>query len=164
MCPADIAAVKHFRQKLRKLVDIVGSENQIHKAIAFFDFFNHGKLLHHTAAKSHLHVMVFLFQAVDVAQAAINSLVGIVPYGTGIVNNKIRVFVLRRQITDAFKNPGQLFRIPGIHLTPESYHRRSKRTPQAFALRFHIPAAFCHKIVLTGRFVFRRLRIYIYFI
>ena len=59
-------------------------------------------------------------------ETAVYPLVCVVPDGAGVVNDKIRVFILREHIADALKNPGELFRIPGVHLTPESHYSRGQ--------------------------------------
>ena len=69
----------------------MGAENQVHKTVAFSYFFNDAGLLHHTAAQSNFHVGIFLLKALYFAQSAVNTLVGIVSYGTGIEDDKIRI-------------------------------------------------------------------------
>lgn len=69
----------------------MGTENQVHKTVAFSYLFDDAGLLHHTAAESNFHVGIFLLKALHFAQSAVNTLVGVVSYGTGVENDEIRI-------------------------------------------------------------------------
>ena len=84
--------------------------------------------MHHTAAQTDHHMRVFLFQAVKIAQPAIDPLVCIFSYGTRIVDNKICVMFITFLVTDRFKDAFKLFGIPGIHLAAEGVDTEGERS------------------------------------
>ena len=110
----------------------MGSKDQIHKAVAFPDLFNHCRFLHHAAAQSDLHMRIFLFQSIQIAKSSIDSLIGIVPDGTGIVNNKISLFLLYQFIAHLFQDTGKLLGIPCIHLAPEGNYTAGRFSAKLF--------------------------------
>ena len=97
------------KQKFCQLVDIVGSENHIHKAVRLLDFFNHLIFLHHAAAKADEHAGIFLFQAVQIAQTAIYPLICIFADCTGIIEDQIGLLRICLYKARLQKNPLQLF-------------------------------------------------------
>ena len=70
----------------------MGSEDQVHKRIALSDLVDISLLLHHAAADCHLHVGIFLFEMADPSQTPESPLVGVVSDGTGVKDDKIRIF------------------------------------------------------------------------
>ena len=135
----------------------MGTEDQIYKRVAFLQLFHHLRLLHHTAAQSDHHMGVFLFQAVEIAQSSINSLIGVFPDRTGIVDDKIRVFVFCLHIADTLQHTGKFFRVPRIHLTAKC-HRAGRQWPsQLFLLFLDQLTCLFHKPVLSFRLFYGRL-------
>ena len=109
-------------QQLRQPVDIVRSEDNIHKSIAFFDFLYDLRLLHHAAAQRHNHLRILFFKCFLISQTAVNLLVCIITDRTGIVQYKIRCLFLNDLISDLLQNSPQLFRVSCIHLAAEIYY------------------------------------------
>ena len=105
----------------------MGAENQIHKTVAFAYLFNRTILLHHAAAQSHLHARPLFLQAVDIAQPPIDSLIRIIPDGAGVIDVKVTVFLFCQRVSGQFQDPGQLFRVPCIHLAAKGGHAGCKR-------------------------------------
>ena len=56
--------LEHGHQKLRELKNIVGTEDQIHEAVALCDLLDHRLFLHHTAAESNFKMGLISFHAV----------------------------------------------------------------------------------------------------
>ena len=138
----------------------MGSENQINKVIALFQFFHYLRLLHHTAAQSNHHMRIFLFRPSQLSQAAVYSQVCIFPDCTCIINHKICFFfLLCLLITDFFQNTGKFFRISGIHLAAEGRNTESKRPSCLFLHFFQMFSCSLYKIILSFRFRCRDLRI-----
>ncbi len=82
----------------------MGAENQINKGIALFQLLNHRRFLHHTAAEGNLHLGIAALVSVQLTQPAIDPLVGVIPYGTGVENHKIRMLVFREQVSRLFQD------------------------------------------------------------
>ena len=143
--------------QLCKLIDIVGAEDQIYKRIAFLQLFHHLRLLHHTAAQSDHHMGIFLFQAMEIAKPSINSLIGVFPDRTGIVDDKVCIFVFCLHISDTLQHTGKFLRVPRIHLTSKSHCAGSQRPSQLLFLFLDQLTCLLHKPVLSFRLLCRRL-------
>ncbi len=81
------ALLLHHRQvqKLRKFIDIVRPENQVHKREALLDSFHCLRFLHHAAAECDKHIRMLPPVGHDLSQMPVNLVVGIFAHGAGIV-------------------------------------------------------------------------------
>ena len=81
------AVLRHaLIEQLRQLKDIVRAEDQIHEAIALSDLLHYSLLLHHAAAERDNHPRMLLLQAVQVAQAAIDTQIRVLANRAGIID------------------------------------------------------------------------------
>ena len=124
-------------QKFGKLEDIMRSKNQIHKRVAFPDFFHHLRFLHHTAAQSDHHMGILLFQAVQIAQMSIHFQIGVLPHCAGVIEHQVSVIFLPFCKTGLLQNSLQFLRIPGVHLTAEGNAAKPEDMPEFISLFFH---------------------------
>ena len=149
---------QHSYQQFGKFKNIMGAKDQIYKRITFLQLLHHIRLLHHAAAESDLHMRIFLFVSMKHAQSAIDPQVGIFPDGTGIINDKVRILVLRLLVSCFFQDPQQFFRIPGVHLASESGNAAGQRTAQfPFFAGGQLSGPF-QEIILPLRLLHRRGR------
>ena len=100
---------------------------------------------------------ILFFDTAQSSKPSINLLIGVVPHGTGIINDKIRMFIFRDLIADFLQNTSEFFAVTCIHLTTEGFDAGQKRASGFFFSFFDVPAAFLYKIVLAHGF-FRRRR------
>ena len=98
----------------------MGAENEVDKAITLLYLFDIGLFLHHAAADRDLHSLAVLFEMSGPSEPAEDTLVGVVPDCTGVINKKISVFRRCLFKTGTPENTDDLLRIPGVHLTSES--------------------------------------------
>ena len=155
---------KPFPHKLCQLKDVVGAKNNVHKPIALFYLLHHLGFLHHAAAQGDEHVGILLFQRVQIAQVTVYPLVGIFPDCAGVIEDKIRMLVLCLQKANPAQDPHKFFRVAGVHLAAEGLSKKAWAT-SVFPFKLPDPLpAFCHEVVLSGRFFCGRLCIHIYFI
>ena len=78
----------------------MGSEDQIHEPVTLLELVHYRCFLHHTAAEGNLHVRIFFLIAMQHSQTSIHTQVGIFTNCTGIVDDKICLFILCLHITD----------------------------------------------------------------
>ena len=139
-------------QQFREFKDIVGPENEIHETIAFFQLLHHFRLLHHAAAQRDHHMGIFLFDPAKLSQAAVDALVCIFPDRTCIVDDEIRLLLIRFfHVADALQDAGQLLGIPGVHLASEGGYAKSKRPAGRLRHFLKICLCFLYIIVLALR-------------
>ena len=81
------AGCKRTIEKLRELVNIMGTEYKIHKRIILPDLFHYMLLLHHTSEKNDFHIRMHAFDAFQMSQMTVDLLVRILTDGTGIVDH-----------------------------------------------------------------------------
>ena len=99
------------------------SEDQVDKGIALFDLLHNMLFLHHAAAETDDHISLFLLDAVQMTETAVDVLVCIFTDCTGVVNDKVRlVLIVRILKAGCGENSPDLFGIAGVHLTPERRH------------------------------------------
>ena len=147
----------------------MGAENQIHEPITLLQLLHHRRFLHHAAAQGDFHMGIFFLNGIQKSQPPVYLLVCIIPDRAGIVENKLRMLIFCHLISNFLQNTDKLLTVPGIHLTPERLSKRERAT-SVFPFKLPNPfPAFCHKVILTGRFFcrwfLRRVdRVKIYFI
>ena len=103
------------------------AEDQIHEAIALSDLLHYSLLLHHAAAERDNHPRMLLLQAVQVAQAAIDTQIRVLANRAGIIKDEIRILVRAFLKTNLLQDSNQLLGISGIHLAAERRHASSQR-------------------------------------
>ena len=67
------------------------------------------------------------------AETAVNTHIGIFTDGACIINDEICRFTVHHMVADFFKDAGQLFRIPGIHLAAKGNNGGSQRSAECFS-------------------------------
>ncbi len=104
----DHETVAHLtlEQKLGELIDVVGSEDDIHEAVAFADLLHGLRFLHHAAAQDDALIGMKLFAVSEIPDAAVHAGVGVLPHRAGVVNHQVRLLTVRLLIADLRKNPG----------------------------------------------------------
>ena len=96
----------------------VRSENEIDKRIALSDFIDNSLLLHHTAAQSDYQIRIGLFEALYRTDIAVNSVLGVLTHGAGVVKNQVRLFnIVRKSVAERFKNTLDTLTVGNIALT-----------------------------------------------
>ena len=95
------------------------SENQVDEMVAFFEFFDNKRLLHHASAEGNNHARIFLFVLAKLSKTTVDTQICVFTDGTGVVNNKIGIFGLHNVVADGFQNSLQFFGIAGVHLAAE---------------------------------------------
>ena len=138
----------------------MGSENQIHIAVALLDFRHHFLLLHHAAAQGNHHVRMFLLIGPQLSQTAINPQIGIFPHRAGVVEHKIRFLRFYGLVADCLQNPQKLLRIPGIHLAPKGVDAAGKGTSQPGGKFGQLSPGPLHEVLLPLRLYGRRALVY----
>ena len=78
----------------------MGSENQVHEAVACLNFLYNRRFLHHAATQTDHHVWILLFEAVQITEASVYFIVRILADGTGIVNDKVCLLIRCFHISD----------------------------------------------------------------
>ena len=121
-----------FPQILGEAVDVVGAKNQIHEGIALSDLVDVALLLHHAAADRDLHIGIFLLKVADPAEAPEGALVGVIPDGAGIKDDKIRLLGLDRGKAGLHQDADQLLGISRVHLAAEGDCAGSQLPPCFF--------------------------------
>ena len=97
----------------------MGAENNIDKAVTLLKLLHHFRLLHHAAAETDYHMGILLFQAVQIAQPSVNTLICILADCAGIIKNKVGFLALPLRKSGFQEDSHQLFRIMGVHLASE---------------------------------------------
>ena len=80
--------------QLRKLMNIVSSEDDIHPRIFCLNRIDDVLLLHHTATDADQEIGIVLFSVFQLSQCAEKPLIRIIPYTAGIDNGNVSVFSL----------------------------------------------------------------------
>ena len=76
--------------------------------------------LHHTAAECDHHMRLLLLDPPELPQPSVDSLVRVLAHSTCVVDNKIRLFLVRLlDVPDPLQDAGKLLGIAGVHLAPE---------------------------------------------
>ena len=111
------ALLAQAQQHARQLVQVVGAESQIDKAILLKNLLRHARLLHHAAAYADQKPGLFLFQFLQPGHVAQRPALGVVPDAAGVEQHQIglgAVFGLGH--AHFFQKPRQLFAVMGVHL------------------------------------------------
>jgi len=112
------ALLAQAQQHARQLVQVVGAESQIDKAILLEDLLRHAGLLHHAAAYADQKPGLFLLQFLQPRHVAQRPALGVVPDAAGVEQHQIglgAVFGLGH--AHFFQKSRQLFAVVGVHLT-----------------------------------------------
>ena len=138
----------------------MGAENYVHIGIAFFYLPDRALFLHHTAAERNDPVGISVLFSLQMPQAPVEPLIRVIPYGTGIKDNKVgTLLALILNKAYPFQDTRKLLGIPCVHLTPEGSHMIGG---PATLLCFKFLSELCrklHKIKLSFRLFLRRLYI-----
>lgn len=105
-------------QQLRKTVNVMGAENQIHMTIRFQQLGNNILLLCHASAQSKQQVRLLAFQALQGADFPQYLILRIFSDSACIHQNQIRILgMLHRSEIHLLQNARQCFTVPFIRLT-----------------------------------------------
>ena len=147
-------------QKLRKRVEVVGSEHKVHEGIALFDLLHRVRLLHEAAAEPDDPARVAFPVPAKTPQPPVDMLVRVIPDGTGIVKDKIRLIFLPRVGKSRLpQDSAKLFGVPRVHLAAEGLNIGSRHVTKALGVRrrraprllkkFHLPGCFLGRFHLS---------------
>ena len=147
-----------FRQtaveKLREAPKVVGPEDQVHKAVACPYPDHLVRFLHHAAADADQHVRMVLLKMLDLPQMAVELLVRVLPDGAGVEEKDVRLFGLRLLRADLREDPGQLLRVPCVHLAAHGGDME-RRSPSGLLLSLcNTGLQFLQEKLLTRSFIF----------
>ena len=107
----------------------MGSEDQIYLTVALFNLLHHLLLLHHAAAERNHHLRALPLIRPQLTQTAIYPKVGIFPYRTGIIKNKVGILGAFLPVPHLLQYAHQLFRVPCIHLAAEGLNMEGHNLP-----------------------------------
>ena len=117
------ASLQIISQHLRKLVNIVRSENQVNLGIFFFYFFDDLRLLHHTAAYCQHKIRIYFFDGFKGAQISKHTHIRVFTHAAGIQDNdSCLIDILLGRVTHIFQQTRNLFRIIFVHLAAKSHY------------------------------------------
>ena len=118
-------------QQRRQVVDVVRAENDIHPRGLGDDQI--AVLLRQTAAHSDLEIRVGLCGRAQLADVAVEPIVGVLPHGAGVEHHDVRVGTGRGDIPCCLQHPGHAFGVVDIHLAADGAHlvatRARRRRP-----------------------------------
>ena len=143
-------------QKLRKFVDVMCTEDQIHETVTLLQLLYYMGFLHHTSAQTDHHIRILLFCSSKLSETPVNSLVCVLPYCACVINDEVGFSLLRfLHISHLLQDADKFFRVPGIHLASEGGNAESERTPCLCGQLRKIPSGLFNKIVLSLWFLCR---------
>ena len=116
------AGLHRLEHQLRKTIQIMRTESQIHKRILLENLLAHPRLLHHAAAHAYRKIFsLFCLSAFQLSQSSEETLVSIFSYAASVENHDVCVFSFRsRHISFFNQHSCQCFRIMLVHLAAES--------------------------------------------
>ena len=130
--PGALLAQAH--QHPRQLVQVMGAEGQVDKAVLLQNLLRHAGLLHHAAAYADQKPGLFLLQFLQPRHVAQRTAFGVVPDAAGVEQHQIgfgAVFGFGH--AHFFQKSRQLFAVVGVHLTAVGHDE------VAFRPFFHFP-------------------------
>ena len=117
------AGLHRLEHQLRKTIQIMRAEGQIHKRILLENLFAHPRLLHHAAANADHQLRTCLFQFLEPDHVAQRAPLRIVADAAGVEDDKIRLFsVGGGRHPHLSQHAFQLFTVVRVHLAAVGHH------------------------------------------
>ena len=140
-------------------MQVVGAEYQPHIPVIPADLLDHVLLLHHAAAQTDHHARILLPVCRQRSQAPVDTDIGILPDGAGVVEDKVSVLGRALLIACKLQDPAKLLGVPLIHLASEGYNTGGQLSSKLFFLPgYQLPCpvdepGLSKRAVLLGRLV-----------